>query len=89
MATQMQLEVVVAGIAWLPTSCEAEAAIKRVNKDENGKRKLFLYPCKDRDKDKVGDRPAKLNEKESGRELAREKKANDKFFCWKKNMKIL
>ena len=45
MATQMQLEVVVAGIAWLPTSCEAEAAIKRVNKDENGKRKLFLYPC--------------------------------------------
>ena len=50
---------------------------------------MFLYPCKDRDKDKVGDRPAKLNEKESGRELAREKKANDKFFCWKKNMKIL
>ena len=45
MATQMQLEVVVVGIAWLPTSCEAEAAIKRVNKDENGKRKLFLYPC--------------------------------------------
>ena len=41
---------------------------------------MFLYPCKDRDKDKVGDRPAKLNEKESGRELAREKKANDKIF---------
>ena len=41
---------------------------------------MFLYPCKDRYKDKVGDRPAKLNEKESDRELAREKKANDKFF---------
>ena len=41
---------------------------------------MFLYPCKDRDKDKVGDRPAKLNEKESDRELAREKKANDKIF---------
>ena len=56
-------------------SCEAETT-----KDENGKRKLFLYPCKDIDKDNVGDRPAKLNEKESDRELAREKKANDKIF---------
>ena len=44
---------------------------------------------KDREKEKVGDRPAKLNEKKSNRELEGEKKAKETFFCWKNNMKIL
>ena len=30
---------------WSPASCEAETTIKTVNKDENGKRKMFLFPC--------------------------------------------
>ena len=41
---------------------------------------------KDREKEKVGDRPAKLNEKtESDRELKREVKAKDKFF-WREQL---
>ena len=41
---------------------------------------------KDREKEKVGDRPAKLNEKtESDRELEREIKAKDKFF-WREQL---
>ena len=36
---------------------------------------------KDREKEKVGDRPAKLNEKKSNRELQRElKNKGDNFF---------
>ena len=45
---------------------------------------------KDRAKDKVGGRPAKLNEKKGDRDLEREiKNKGDIFFCWKNNMKIL
>ena len=40
-------------------------------------------------KNKVGDRPAKLNEKKSDRELEREIKNKGDIFCWKNNMKIL
>ena len=39
-------------------------------------------------KEKVGDRPAKLNEKKSDRELQREIKNKADIFCWKNNMKI-
>ena len=43
---------------------------------------------KDREKEKMGDRPAKVDEKKSDRKLEREKKKGE-FFCWKKSMKIL
>ena len=38
MATQMQLEVILTGVLWRIDN-------KTVDKDENGKRKLFLYTC--------------------------------------------
>ena len=41
------------------------------------------------EKEKVGDRPAKLNEKKSDRELQRGIKNKADIFCWKNNMKIL
>ena len=41
MATQMQLEVILAGNR-IATGVRDR---KRVDKDENGKRKLFLYLC--------------------------------------------
>ena len=45
---------------------------------------------KGREMEKVGDRPAKLNEKKSDREPEGEKKKKkETFFCWKSNMKIL
>ena len=44
---------------------------------------------KDREKEKVGGRLAKLNEKKGDRDLEREKKPKETFFCWKNNMKIL
>ena len=40
-------------------------------------------------KEKVGNRPAKLNEKKSDRDLQREIKNKADIFCWKNNMKIL
>ena len=44
---------------------------------------------KDREKKKVGGRPAKLNEKKGDRDLEREiKKTKETYFCWKNNMKI-
>ena len=43
---------------------------------------------KDRVKEKVGDRPATLNEKKSDRAKARDKNKGD-IFCGKNNMKIL
>ena len=43
---------------------------------------------KDREKEKVGDRPARLNEKKGDRELERETKTKEVIFCWKKNIKI-
>ena len=42
---------------------------------------------KDRDKEKVVDRPAKLNEKNSDRELDREIKNRGNIFGWKNNIK--
>ena len=42
-----------------------------------------------REKEKVGGRLAKLNEKKGDRDLEREKKLKETFFCWKNNMKIL
>ena len=44
MATQMQLEVFWAGNP-IATGVLLSRDNKRVNKDENRKRKLFLYPC--------------------------------------------
>ena len=45
---------------------------------------------RDREKEKVGDRPAKLNEKsENDRELEQEIKNKGYIFCSKNNMKIL
>ena len=47
---------------------------------------------KDREKEKVGGRPAKLNEKKGDRDLEREiknKQTKEDIFCRKNNMKIL
>ena len=44
---------------------------------------------KDRDKEKMVDRPAKLNEKKSDRELGREIKNRGNIFGWKNNIKNL
>ena len=45
---------------------------------------------KDRAKEKVGGRPAKLNEKKGDGDLEREIKTKEAFFfCRKNNMKIL
>ena len=43
---------------------------------------------REREKDKVGDKPAKLKEEKRDRELEGEKKAKETIFC-RKNMKIL
>ena len=43
---------------------------------------------KDREKEKVGGRPAKLNEKKGDRDLEREIKNERDILCWK-NMNIL
>ena len=43
---------------------------------------------KDREKEEVGDRPPKLNEKKGDRGLEREIKNKGDIFCWKYNMKI-
>jgi len=50
---------------------------------------LTIEKEKDREKEKIGDRPAKLNKENSGRELEREIKNKGDIFCWKNNMKIL
>ena len=44
---------------------------------------------KDIEKEKVGGRPVKLNEKKGDRDLEREIKKGDIFLRWKNNMKIL
>ena len=44
---------------------------------------------KDREKEKGGNRPAKLNEKKCDRELEREMKNKGDNFFWKKDVKIL
>ena len=44
---------------------------------------------KDREKDKVGGRPAKPNDKKGDRDLEREIKKTKEIFCyWKNNMKF-
>ena len=43
---------------------------------------------KHREKEKVGGRPAKLNEEKGDRGLEREMKNKEDIFCWKNNMKI-
>ena len=43
---------------------------------------------KDREKEKVGGRSAKVNEKKGNRDLEREIKNKGDIFCWKYNMKI-
>ena len=45
---------------------------------------------KDGGKEKVGDRPAKLNEKKRDRDLEREikNKIYRDIFCWKNNIKV-
>ena len=52
---------------------------------------LTIEKEKDREKEKVGDRPAKLNKENSDRELEREREIKNKgdIFCWKNNIKIL
>ena len=43
----------------------------------------------EKEKEKVGGRPAKLKEKKGDRDpRARDKKTKETFFCWKDNMKI-
>ena len=46
---------------------------------------------KDREKEKVGGRPAKLNEIKDvmQRSRARDKKLRRHFFCWKNNVKYI
>ena len=51
---------------------------------------LKIEQEKDRQKEKIGGRPAKFNEKKGDRDLEREvNNKGDIFFCWKNNMKIL
>ena len=50
---------------------------------------MFFQQKNDREKDKVGGRPAKLNEKKGDIDLEREIKKKGYIFCWKNNMKIL
>ena len=44
---------------------------------------------KDREKEKVGGRPAKLDEKKGDRDLEREIRNKGNTFCWKNDIKIL
>ena len=44
---------------------------------------------KDKEKENIGDRPVKLNEKKTDRKPEREIKKKGDFFCWKNNIKIL
>ena len=45
---------------------------------------------KDREKENVGGRPAKLNERKGDRDLEqRDKKQRRHFFCWKSNTEIV
>ena len=47
------------------------------------------YRAREGEKEKVGGRPAKLNEKKGDRDLEREMKNRRRhFFCWKNNMKV-
>ena len=50
---------------------------------------LDIEQEKNREKEKVGGRPAKLNKIKGDRDLEREIKDKEDIFCWKNNMKIL
>ena len=51
--------------------------------------KTYIEKEKDREKEKVRDRTAKLNKKNSDRELKQEIKSKGDIFCLKSDMKIL
>ena len=51
--------------------------------------RVVLPTKNDREKEKVGGTPAKLNEKKGDIDLEREMKKKGYIFCWKNNMKIL
>ena len=78
-------------------SCKAESQSRRKRKAETISVSVSSCPQiwsieleKDREKEKVGGRPAKLNEKKGKRDLEREiKNKGGKFSCWKNYMKIL
>ena len=89
----MQYEVIFAGNR-IATRVEAETTIESIKtKTESGN--CFCIPVvymeyREREKEKVGDRPAKLKEEKRDREIEGEKKAKETFFfCRKNNMKIL
>ena len=44
---------------------------------------------REREPEKVGDSPTKLNEEKSERELEREIKNKGDIFCWQNKLKIL
>ena len=50
---------------------------------------LKLEQEKDPEKERLGGRPKKLNEKKGDRDLEWEIKNKGEIFCWKNNMKIL
>ena len=50
---------------------------------------LKIEQEKDREKEKVGGMPAKFKEKKGDRDLEREKKITEIFFCYKNNRTIL
>ena len=101
MATQMQLEVISEEKSH---SHPCLVKQKQLKSQSRRKRKaeivsVSVSSCpqiwnieleKDREKEKVGGRPAKLNEKKGERDLEREiKNKGGKFSCWKNYMKIL
>ena len=100
MATQMQLEVILGKSHRHPCLVkqrQLKSQSRRKRKAEIGSVSVSSCPQiwniqleKDREKEKVGDRPAKLNEKKGKRDLEREiKNKGEKFSWWKNNMKIL
>ena len=44
---------------------------------------------KDREKETVGGKPAKLNEKKDDRAYSEGLKTKETFFCWRNKMRIL
>ena len=63
---------------------------KVLSLDKVSSRQIWnIEPKKNREKEKVGGRPVKLNEKKGDGFRARDKKTRETFFCWRNNMKIL
>ena len=86
MATQIQLEVILAGNRTASVSCNAETTQESIKtKRESGNCfciRVVLKQERDREKENVGGRPTKLNEKKSdrSRSRARDKKKAEIFF---------